>query len=49
MSLARFESEVLANQDSMQAHLDYNDWFYWQAVSDEKTRQLAELRALDLT
>ena len=28
LSLAGFESEILANQDSVQAHEDYNDWFY---------------------
>jgi len=48
LSLARFESEILVNQDSIQAHEDYNDWFYWQAVADEKTRLLADLHGLDL-
>jgi len=48
LSLARFESEILANQDSVQAHEDYNDWFYWQAVVDEKTRLLTSLQGLDL-
>jgi hypothetical protein len=48
LSLARFESEILAQQDSVQTHEDYNDWFYWQAVVDEKTRLLADLHGLDL-
>ena len=48
LSLARFESEIMANQDSVQAHEDYNDWFYWQAVVEEKTRLLANLHGLDL-
>lgn len=49
VSLARFESEILAQQDSVQAHEDYNDWFYWQAVADEKTRLLADLHGIGLT
>jgi hypothetical protein len=48
LSLARFESEILVNQDSIQVHEDYNDWFYWQAVAEEKTRLLADLHGLDL-
>ena len=47
LSLARFEAEILPNQDSVQVHEDYNDWFYWQAVVDEKTQLLADLRGLD--
>ena len=35
LSLARFESEILINQDSIQVHEDYNDWFYWQAVAEK--------------
>jgi hypothetical protein len=34
LSLARFEAEILPNQDSVQVHEDYNDWFYWQAMVD---------------
>jgi hypothetical protein len=49
VSLARFESEILVNQDSIQVHEDYNDWFYWQAVGEEKTRLLADLHGIDLT
>ena len=48
LPLARFETEILVTQDSIQAHEDYNDWFYWQAVADEKTRLLADLHGLDL-
>ena len=46
MSLARFEAEKLAGADSFQAHEDYNDWFYWQSVLDEKQRDLANLQGL---
>jgi hypothetical protein len=48
LSLARFESEIVANQDSVRVHEDYNDWFYWQAVVEEKTRLLANLQELHL-
>ena len=46
MSLARFEAEKLTEVDSFQAHEDYNDWFYWQSVLDEKQRNLADLQGL---
>ena len=48
LSLARFESEIMATQDAVQAHEDYNDWFYWQAVVEGKTRLPANLHGLDL-
>ncbi len=47
MSFARFEVELLTQQDSLQIHEDYNDWFYWQSVLEEKQRLLADLQALD--
>ena len=47
-SLARFESEILAQQDSLQVHEDYNDWFYLQSVLEEKQKLLTELQALNL-
>ena len=46
MSLTRFEAEKLAAADSLQAHEDYNDWFYWQSVLEEKQRHLADLQGL---
>lgn len=46
MSLTRFEAERLAAADSLQAHEDTNDWFYWQSVLDEKQRHLADLQGL---
>ena len=48
MSLASFEDQVLSQDDSLQAHEDYNDWFFWQSVLDEKQQLLADLNALDL-
>ena len=44
MSLQRFEAEQLAGLDTLPAHEDYNDWFYWQAVLDDKQSQLANLQ-----
>ena len=46
MSLSRFEAQLLTQQDSLQIHEDYNDWFYWQSVLEEKQRLLADLQAL---
>jgi len=46
LPLARFEAEKLADADSFQAHEDYNDWFYWQSVLDEKHKSLADLQGL---
>ena len=48
MSLSRFEAQLLSQQDSLQIHEDYNDWFYWQSVLEEKQRLLADLHTLDL-
>ena len=36
MSLQRFEADVLPNLDSLKIHEDYNDWFYWQSLLEEK-------------
>ncbi len=48
MSLSSFETQILSQQESLQVHEDYNDWFYWQSVIEEKQRLLAELEALEL-
>jgi hypothetical protein len=44
MSLQRFEAEQLAGLDTLQAHEDYNDWFYWQTVLDDKRNLLASIQ-----
>jgi len=44
MSLQRFETERLAGLDTLQVHEDYNDWFYWQAVLDDKRNLLASIQ-----
>lgn len=41
MSFDQFESEYLAGNDSIQAHEDYNDWFFWSQVL-ERNRTLLE-------
>ncbi len=44
MSLQRFEAEQLTGLDTLQVHEDYNDWFYWQTVLDDKLSLLANLQ-----
>ena len=46
MSLSRFETEMLPTLDTLQAHEDYNDWFFWQSVLTEKRSLLAKLGAV---
>ncbi|MCU0521798.1 MAG: hypothetical protein MUF84_14035 [Anaerolineae bacterium] len=48
MPLARFEAEVLTHEDSLEAHEDYNDSFYWHSVLHEKQQLLADLSSLEL-
>ena len=43
LSFTHFEAELLPNLDSWQAHEDYNDWFFWQSVLEEKQNLLAHL------
>jgi hypothetical protein len=40
-SFSQFETTLLPALDSFQAHEDYNDWFFWQRVLDEKQALLA--------
>jgi hypothetical protein len=47
MPLARFEREVLAEQDGFQVHADYNDGCYWQHVLEEKRQLLADVQVFD--
>jgi len=41
VSLQRFEAELLPTLDTLRAHEDYNDWFYWQSALDEKKNLLS--------
>jgi hypothetical protein len=47
LSFLQFEAERLPTLDTLQAHEDYNDWFYWQSVLTEKQRLLAELQPFE--
>ena len=47
MPLARFEREVLPQDESFQAHDDYTDWTYWPSVLEEKQQLLRDLAALE--
>ncbi len=44
VSFARFENDLLPTLDAHQAHEDYNDWFFWQSVHQEKQALLQSLR-----
>jgi len=39
----QFEDELLPSLDTLQAHEDYNDWFFWQHLLAENERLLSEL------
>ncbi len=41
VSFDQFEADLLPTLDSLQAHKDYNDWFFWQSVLREKQALLA--------
>ena len=47
MPFARFEAEQLPKLDTLQVHEDYNDWFYWQSVVDDKQKLLASLQKIN--
>ncbi len=46
ISFAQFEKEALPKLDTLQAHEDYNDWFFWQNVLAENERLLAEVKQI---
>lgn len=48
VALDRFEREYLPTLDTLQAHEDYNDWFYWDQVLAEKRSLLARLQAVQI-
>jgi len=43
VSFAKFETEVLPTLNTLQAHEDYTDWFFWQTVLTENERLLSEM------
>ena len=40
MTFQEFESGLLQKDDALQVHEDYNDWFYWKQVLEEKNNFL---------
>ncbi len=42
VSFQQFENDLLPTLDSLDAHDDYNDWFYWENVLKEKEQLVAE-------
>ena len=44
VSLARFEVEQLPDLDTLAAHEDYNDWFFWTETRQQNQHILAELK-----
>ena len=46
MDFEAFETTLLPKLDSLEAHEDYNDWFFWLSVWTEKRRHLENLKNL---
>ena len=44
VSFTQFESEILPTLDTLEAHEDYNDWFFWHSLLAEDERLLSELK-----
>ncbi len=47
VSFAKFETEALPALDTLQAHEDYNDWFFWQNVLTENEQLLSEMKRVE--
>jgi len=43
---ARFQAALLPGLDTLQAHQDYNDWFFWESVLAEKQSLLAKVQRI---
>lgn len=43
---ADFQARILPNLDTLQAHQDYNDWFFWASVLAEKQSLLAKVQRI---
>ncbi len=46
VSFAQSEKDVLPALDTLQAHEDYNDWFFWQNVLTENEHLLSEIKRI---
>ena len=44
MPFAQFEAEVVPVCDTLQAHEDYNDWFFWQGIWTDRRSLLAKIQ-----
>lgn len=47
-SFARFQATILPGLDTLQAHQDYNDWFFWESVLAEKQSWLAKMQRISV-
>ena len=47
VSLTLFEKDVLPTLDTLQAHEDYNDWFFWQNVLIKNEQLLSEMKQIE--
>ena len=43
---AHFQATLLPDLDTLQAHQDYNDWFFWESVLAEKQSLLAKVQRI---
>jgi len=48
MTFSDFELNKLPQLTTLEAHDDYNDWFFWQSVWNEKWQFLAQLKKVSL-
>jgi hypothetical protein len=44
ISLSQFEVEQLPELDTLQAHEDYNDWFFWRETLRQNQQIMNELQ-----
>lgn len=49
VSFEQFETKHLPKLDSFEAHEDYNDWYFWCAILNERQRLLRQLQELTLS
>jgi len=47
MPLAKFERVQLRKLDTVQAHEDYNDWFFWANVLERAERATSALKNME--
>ena len=48
MSLSELERQGLPENASVEAHEDYNRWFFWQSVLDRQEKIVKRLRKVSL-